>query len=117
MSDNILIGQRLCIIRNSYNLNQDDFADKLGVSLRAYQNYERGERTVSKELICAFIDVLNIDPTWLLTGKGDMYRNSTTVTQPAKQGDELLDTLELLKRDVERAMEIARKRADQAKKK
>lgn len=68
-STNEEVGSRLKFLREKMGLSQGSFARSLGLSLRGYQNYERGERSASKELICALMDRYNIDPRWLLTGE------------------------------------------------
>lgn len=73
------IGARLRELRLRKELSQQAFADSLGVSLRTYQNYERGQRSVSKDLLCALIDLHDVDVSWLLTGK------ETGAPQPALQ--------------------------------
>ncbi len=47
-------------------------ARQLGLSLRAYANYERGERAVPVELLHALYEQFSVDPVWLLTGDGQM---------------------------------------------
>ena len=73
-NENFLIGTRLRQIRDDKSLSQEDFSKNINISVRGYQNYERGERTISKELICALLDTYKINPTWLLTGEGEMYQ-------------------------------------------
>jgi transcriptional regulator with XRE-family HTH domain len=68
-SENKAIGHRLQEIRERKGLSQQAFADSLRVSLRTYQNYERGARAVSKDLMCALMEQYDIAPLWLLTGK------------------------------------------------
>jgi len=70
-NDDAELGARLKELRQRGNLSQQAFADSLGVSLRTYQNYERGQRAVSKELLCALINQHDVDVSWLLTGKED----------------------------------------------
>lgn len=62
------VGARLKELRQRERLSQQAFADSLGVSVRTYQNYERGQRSVTKELLCALIDHYEIDASWLLAG-------------------------------------------------
>lgn len=40
----------------------------MGVSSRAYQNYERGEREVPAVVLKALYEVYGADPLWVLTG-------------------------------------------------
>lgn len=81
-NENILIGQRLLAVRKANDLNQKDFSESIGLSMRAYQNYERGEREISKELIRAFFEVYRIDPVWLILGEGGMIRNDAYKVNP-----------------------------------
>lgn len=67
---NAEIGLRLAAVRATAGLAQAAFAERLGVSPRAYQNYERGEREVPAALIKALYEIYAIDPIWLLTGPG-----------------------------------------------
>ena len=55
-------------IRDEARLSQGEFAARLGVSARAYQNYERGERDVPSGLVATIYTELGVDPAWLLTG-------------------------------------------------
>jgi transcriptional regulator with XRE-family HTH domain len=72
---NHAIGGRLATLREKFGLSQRDFAAKLGVSLRAYQNYERGEREIPAGLIRALYEVFRVQPIWLLLGGDDPLRD------------------------------------------
>ncbi|WP_238139429.1 helix-turn-helix domain-containing protein [Roseateles aquatilis] len=69
--DNLAMGRRLMAIRVASGLTQADFADKLGLSLRAYANYERGEREMPTALFKSLCETFRIDPLWQLTGPGE----------------------------------------------
>jgi len=69
--DNADIGRRLMAIRTASGLTQFEFADKLGLSPRAYANYERGEREVPTALFKSLCEVFRIDPLWLLGGQDE----------------------------------------------
>ncbi|AFT90347.1 helix-turn-helix domain-containing protein [Paraburkholderia phenoliruptrix] len=64
--------QRIVQVREHLKLSQEKIARQLGLSLRAYANYERGERAVPVELLRALYEQFSIDPAWLLTGDGNM---------------------------------------------
>lgn len=68
--DKELIGRRLRAVRERAGLNQDEFAESIGASKRAYANYERGEREVPMGVVKAALDLYAVDPTWLLSGPG-----------------------------------------------
>jgi Predicted transcriptional regulators len=79
------IGIRLRAIRRAAPqggkfMSQGEFATALGLSLRAYQNYERGERPISKDLISSVVGVFGISTDWLLFGEGAMFRARTSTT-------------------------------------
>ena len=63
---------RVARVRAHVGLSQTVMAQRVGLSLRAYQNYERGEREVPVALVQALYAEFKIDPVWLLTGKGPM---------------------------------------------
>jgi len=65
------LGRRLQAVRATTGLSQGEFAASLGLSLRAYANYERGEREMAVAVFRALFEVHGIDPAWLLVGPGD----------------------------------------------
>lgn len=80
-------GERLAAVRNGLQLKQSEFAEQLGVSLRAYINYESGDREMPTALFRSLSDKYRIDAHWLLFGPGN---------EPVRQGQRNLN-LELLK--------------------
>ncbi len=68
--DNVPIGRRLAGVRERTRLSQNEFAERIGLSPRAYQNYERGEREIPAITLKTLYDVFGIDPLWVLTGPG-----------------------------------------------
>jgi transcriptional regulator with XRE-family HTH domain len=69
---NVQFGRRLAAVRASTGLSQTAFAQTLGLSLRAYANYERGEREAPVALFREILEQYGIDPIWLLSGSGDV---------------------------------------------
>ena len=64
------VGERLGALRAAHGLNQTQMADALDVVLRAYQNYERGEREIPSTLILRLVNRFDADPVWVLEGPG-----------------------------------------------
>ena len=64
------ISERLALVRKETGLILTDFSKKLGVSRRAYINYENGERDVPTSVVLKLEEDFDILSTWLLTGKG-----------------------------------------------
>ncbi len=61
-------------------MSQGAFAATLGLSLRAYANYERGEREMPVVLFRALYETYGIDPVWLLAGPGSQPVKAATRT-------------------------------------
>lgn len=70
LDDNVVIGRRLGAARDRVRLSQNEFAERLGISPRAYQNYERGEREVPATVLRLLYEAFGIDPLWVLIGPG-----------------------------------------------
>ena len=62
------VGARLSSIREGLSLSQADFAQRLGISLRAYQTYERAERELPFPVALRLFTEFQINPLWLGLG-------------------------------------------------
>ncbi|APO76072.1 transcriptional regulator protein [Rhizobium etli 8C-3] len=69
MAEGQTIGDRVKAIRIDLGMSQQDIADRLGMSLRAWQKMERDEGTPSGETLLLF-EKLGINPGWVLAGLG-----------------------------------------------
>lgn len=88
---NVAIGRRLTAIRTTAGLSQGAFADTLGLSLRAYANYERGEREMPVALFRALYTVHGINPVWLLDGPGEQPVMAATRTVDVALVERIID--------------------------
>lgn len=102
--------QRIAQVRQHFELSQEKMAERLGISLRAYANYERGERAIPIDLVRALHDKYSVDPVWLLTGEGAMildrdvrYRLDQRVL------DTVLVAVERIERRLEKPMAVRKK--------
>lgn len=68
--------ERLVAIRSHFDLSQTEMSEKAGVSLRAYRNYEYGEREATIPLVQSLYETLDISPIWLMTGQGSMLEEA-----------------------------------------
>ena len=68
--NDIEIGNRLKEVRNREGSSQANFAASLGISLRAYQGYERGENIIPTEAVRELLKLYGMNPSWILTGRG-----------------------------------------------
>jgi transcriptional regulator with XRE-family HTH domain len=87
---NAEIGRRLAVVRETSGLAQNAFAERLGVSPRAYQNWERGEREIPAAVLRALYEQFDIDPLWVLTGPGDQPIQRDVRPNPGLVGDVVL---------------------------
>ena len=107
-AENIEIGRRLCALRESLNLSQVEFAQRIDLSPRAFQNYERGERETPASVIKVIYEVFSVDPLWLLVGPG-------AAPMRAQRGDDA-DLLEKVVVSVEQRLARTRRRLEPDKK-
>lgn len=75
---NAAIGRRIAAVRAASGHSQNEFAESLGLSPRAYANYERGEREMPVALFRSLCESYRIDPVWLLNGPGEEPVRVTT---------------------------------------
>lgn len=52
-------------------LSQKQFSEKIGISLRAYQRYEHGERLPPFQIIHRISIACDINMNWIITGRGE----------------------------------------------
>ncbi len=71
------IGNRLKEIRNINNLSQIDFADKLNTTQGNLSKMEANKIDLSTKIIETIMQNWNINPSWLITGNGDMLIKDT----------------------------------------
>jgi transcriptional regulator with XRE-family HTH domain len=68
-------GERLKIFRETIGKNQTDFGNMLGISRNTLINYESGKTYFDVEFINKLRTALNINVSWLVTGKGKMLES------------------------------------------
>ena len=84
----------LQIVRKKLLLSQNDMAEKMGISYRAYSSYERGERKPTYDFLQKLVEDLNVNLNFLIANQGEMFIQK----QPAGLKDEIRQTvLEMLK--------------------
>ena len=65
---------RIKSVRNSLNLSQAAFGQRLGASRDAINNAENGRADVSDMLLLSICREFNVNEQWLRTGEGEMLR-------------------------------------------
>ena len=66
------MNNRLKIVRKKTGLNQNDFADALGISVSNISSYESGRRNPSDAFISLICSKYGINKEWLRDGTGNM---------------------------------------------
>lgn len=69
-----MFNKRLRTLRMKNKLTQQNMADRLELSLNAYQKYEQAERAPSLECLVQIADILNV-PTDYLLGRDDFLES------------------------------------------
>lgn len=67
------MNQRFKEIRLALNLTQREYAEKLNLKPNTVAVIESGRRGVSDETLRAILFAFDVDPEWLMHGKGDMF--------------------------------------------
>lgn len=62
------LGARMAIARNELGLSQTKLAAALSISLRAYQSYELGKRSIPLEALVEMHRQFGVDLNWILLG-------------------------------------------------
>ncbi|KAA0257186.1 helix-turn-helix domain-containing protein [Deferribacter autotrophicus] len=73
---NIEICKRIKQIRKDLNVSQKEFAATIGISQGHLSKIERGEHSPDKPIIMSIAYSYGINPDWLLTGEGEMFRTN-----------------------------------------
>jgi len=68
MSEN----QRVKELRKLLKLNQEEFANSIGIQQGSLSDLERGKIGISSEVLKSLIRVYRINPIWLYDGEGEM---------------------------------------------
>lgn len=70
------VSKRLKIARKANGFKTaKEFSEKYSIPTSTYNQHEGGKRTLSIENLINYAYMLNIDPTWLLTGQGNPCEN------------------------------------------
>lgn len=105
------LGKKVRTIRKSHELNQKEFALKIGVSQGTLSDIERGVCLPSCETIIALKNTFQCDLNWLLSDDDESFSQTPTYISreelklltsiralPAQEKNELYEIIEIKKR-------------------
>jgi transcriptional regulator with XRE-family HTH domain len=88
-----MMNKRLREVRKTLNINQSDFALKIGMAQSGYSQVETGENTLTEQNIKLICLIYGVNETWLRTGEGEMF---IPVSKP--KDDDEKELLEIFRR-------------------
>ena len=82
---------RIKKIRQEFNLTQQEFADRIGVSRNNIASYETGKSSLGVAVISLICREFNVNEDWLRNGTGEMFLPTNRYTEIARLTQQLLD--------------------------
>ena len=68
-----MIGNRIRILREHFELNQTEFGNKIGMCQKSVSKMENGGQKIDHALMLKMIELFECSAEWLLTGKGGIF--------------------------------------------
>lgn len=87
--------ERIIKIRKDANLSMAQFADKLNLSRSTISLAERGERAYTLRTRLDICEKFSVNYDWLLTGEGEMYKETAESVLWLLQKEYELDDLDI----------------------
>ena len=84
------IYDRIKTVRKTARLTQQEFSEKLGLKQNTIATYEMGKTSPSERTLSDICRVFNVDPCWLETGEGEMFRAESADAELTRLVGELM---------------------------
>lgn len=68
--------ERLKRLRKLLGLNQEEFAEKIGIRQSSYSSIEKGRRSLADRYIKSICMAYDVNEQWLRTGEGPIFSNT-----------------------------------------
>jgi len=70
----VMLNTRVKFIRKNFNMSQETFGNKLGVTGAGISKIESGQRNLTEQMILMICKEFNINENWLRNGDGGIFR-------------------------------------------
>ena len=84
------MNERIKLLRNTLQMTQQEFADRIKVKRNTVATYEMGRSIPSDSAIALICKVFSVNETWLRIGTGDMFLQENKDTQISQMLDEVI---------------------------
>lgn len=84
------MNERIKLLRNTLQMTQQEFADRIKVKRNTVATYEMGRSIPSDSAIALICKEFSVNETWLRTGTGDMFLQENKDTQISQMLDEVI---------------------------
>jgi transcriptional regulator with XRE-family HTH domain len=105
------LGGRIVLAREEQDLSTSQLARRMGVQTETLRNWETGRKEPRSNRLMTLAGMLNVSPTWLLTGAGEGPVDSLTETDMMHIRDSVVRIREHL-RNVSDELEQLQKRLE-----
>lgn len=75
------MNERVKELRKALGLTLEKFGERVGVTKSGISKLERGERSVTDQMLISIVREFNVNEQWLRTGEGEMFAAASTHDQ------------------------------------
>lgn len=84
------MNERIKLLRNTLQMTQQEFADRIKVKRNTVATYEMGRSVPSDSAIALICKEFSVNEVWLRSGTGDMFLQENKDTQISQMLDEVI---------------------------
>lgn len=106
------IGERIRNYRKTLDISGKDFAKVIGISAGSLSDIENEKTNPSSDTLSSLVRNTEINPTWLLTGEGPMYKEPVAVSPKIQK---LIEYEDQMPEEAEHALDEAIRRLQDKK--
>ncbi|NTV98355.1 MAG: helix-turn-helix domain-containing protein [Chlorobiaceae bacterium] len=88
------LGHRIKTVRKYYKLRQEEFGAKIGISANRVSEIEHDKGGTNAAVLMAMCREFPLEPQWLFSGKGKMFKGGDDVSESGKEIGSRLAALE-----------------------